>query len=144
MSALGVLFTAGAPLIIGVQIPDGPDLRRFRRPLHLGQQLLPAPAFEACRCCRTGQCLFATRQRRRIVCDVARLSSGFSNFVVRYIWPSAWGPTYRNSYAICISCAGCTIIMCYLFRLHLAYLNRRLDEEEEEKKKRKDRFIGSA
>ena len=23
--------------------------------------------------------------------------------------------------------------MCYLFRLHLAYLNRRLDEEEEEK-----------
>ena len=51
----------------------------------------------------------------------------------RYVWPSAWGPTYRNSYAICIATAGCSITMCYIFRLHLAYLNRQLDREEQEK-----------
>lgn len=51
----------------------------------------------------------------------------------RYVWPSAWGPTYRNSYAICIATAGCAIVMCYIFKLHLAHLNRLLDKEEEEK-----------
>ncbi len=51
----------------------------------------------------------------------------------RYVWPSAWGPTYRNSYAICIATAGCSIAMCYIFRLHLAQLNRQLEEEEREK-----------
>ena len=51
----------------------------------------------------------------------------------RYVWPSVWGPTYRNSYAICISTAGCTIVMCYIFKLHLTYLNRELDREEAEK-----------
>ena len=51
----------------------------------------------------------------------------------RYVWPRNWGPSYAHSYAICISTNGLCIIMCYLFRPHLAYLNRRLDEEEEEK-----------
>ena len=48
----------------------------------------------------------------------------------RYVWPSVWGPTYRNSYAICISTAGCTIVMCYILKLHLTYLNSQLDREE--------------
>ena len=50
--------------------------------------------------------------------------------VCRYIWPTEWGPTYRNSYAICISTASCTIAMCYIFRQNLVYLNQKLDEEE--------------
>ncbi|KAJ6614291.1 hypothetical protein B0H10DRAFT_2045585 [Mycena sp. CBHHK59/15] len=50
----------------------------------------------------------------------------------RYVWPSAWGPTYRNSYAICIACSGTTIVMCLLFRANLISENRKLDREEEE------------
>ena len=37
---------------------------------------------------------------------------------------------YRNSYAICTSTAGCTIVMCYILKLHLTYLNSQLDREE--------------
>ena len=42
-----------------------------------------------------------------------------------------WDPTYRNSYAICISTAGCGIAMCYVMKLHLESVNRKLDEEEQ-------------
>ncbi len=51
----------------------------------------------------------------------------------RYVWPSEWGPTYRNSYAICIATGGVTIVMLYVFKLHLLQLNTQLDKEEEEK-----------
>ena len=43
----------------------------------------------------------------------------------RYVWPTAWGHTYRYSYAICISTNGLTIVLCYVFRQHLASLNRK-------------------
>ncbi|KAJ7228713.1 MFS general substrate transporter [Mycena pura] len=63
--------------------------------------------------------------------------------VTRYVWPSNWGPTYRNSYAICIACSGTTIVMCLLFRWSLIHANRKLDREEEEQgvKKRGFRYI---
>lgn len=51
----------------------------------------------------------------------------------RYVWPSSWGPTYRNSYAICIATSGWAIVMCYIFKLHLQSLNRQLDKEEQER-----------
>lgn len=46
------------------------------------------------------------------------------------MWPSAWGPTYRNSYAICIATSGTAIAMCWVFKRHLMGLNRRLAAEE--------------
>lgn len=53
--------------------------------------------------------------------------------IPRYVWPMAWGPTYRNSYAITIANAGVTIIMAWYLRVHLRSLNLKLDKEEEEK-----------
>ena len=50
-----------------------------------------------------------------------------------YVWPSNWGKTYRNSYAICISCSGLSIVMCYVMKVHLERLNAELDRQEEEK-----------
>lgn len=52
---------------------------------------------------------------------------------IRYVWPTMWGPSYRNSYAICISCQGLAIVMCWIFRQHLKKLNERLEREEAEK-----------
>ena len=39
---------------------------------------------------------------------------------------------YRNPYALCISTAACTIVMCYIFKLHLERENRRFAKKEEE------------
>jgi hypothetical protein len=50
----------------------------------------------------------------------------------RYVWPKTWGPTYRNSYAICIATCGFAILMCWVFRQYLISLNKKLDEQEEE------------
>ena len=50
----------------------------------------------------------------------------------RYVWPKNWGPSYAHSYAICISTNGLTIVMCYIFKLHLEKLNRDIEKKEEE------------
>ncbi|KAJ8522085.1 hypothetical protein ONZ45_g1303 [Pleurotus djamor] len=47
-----------------------------------------------------------------------------------YAWPTAWAPAYRASFGICAVTAGCTIIMCWVFRLHLASLNKKMEEDE--------------
>lgn len=54
------------------------------------------------------------------------------NIAGSYIWPPHWGPSYKFSYAICISTNGLTIIMCYIFKRHLENLNKKLAEKEEE------------
>ena len=41
-----------------------------------------------------------------------------------------WGPTYRNSYAICIACVGFSVVLLYIMKLHLESLNKRLDEHD--------------
>ncbi|KAL1937734.1 hypothetical protein VTO73DRAFT_12887 [Trametes versicolor] len=71
--------------------------------------------------------------KRAVAVALVNAFSQLGNVAGSYVWPSAWGPTYRNSYAICIATAGCAIVMCYIFKLHLAHLNRLLDKEEEEK-----------
>ncbi|TBU48995.1 MFS general substrate transporter [Dichomitus squalens] len=78
--------------------------------------------------------------KRAVAVALVNAFSQLGNVAGSYVWPSAWGPTYRNSYAICISTAGCTIVMCYIFKLHLAYLNRALDGDEAEKGVKKKGF----
>ncbi|KAH9900037.1 MFS general substrate transporter [Cubamyces lactineus] len=71
--------------------------------------------------------------KRAVAVALVNAFSQLGNVAGSYVWPQPWGPTYRNSYAICIATAGCAVVMCYVFRLHLAHLNRLLDKEEEEK-----------
>ncbi|KAI0368084.1 MFS general substrate transporter [Pilatotrama ljubarskyi] len=71
--------------------------------------------------------------KRAVAVALVNAFSQLGNVAGSYVWPSPWGPTYRKSYAICIATAGCAIVMCYIFKLHLAHLNRLLDKEEEEK-----------
>ncbi|EMD40846.1 hypothetical protein CERSUDRAFT_131167 [Gelatoporia subvermispora B] len=68
--------------------------------------------------------------KRAVAVALVNAFSQLGNVAGSYVWPTNWGPTYRNSYAICIATSGCAIIMCYVFKLHLQYLNRKLDEEE--------------
>ena len=44
-----------------------------------------------------------------------------------------WGPTYRKSYAICIACQSLTIVMLWIFRMHLKALNEKIDQDDESK-----------
>ena len=43
------------------------------------------------------------------------------------------GPSYTNSYAICISNAGLGVLMTFGLRWHLQRENKRLDAEERER-----------
>ncbi|KAG1877312.1 major facilitator superfamily domain-containing protein [Suillus subluteus] len=47
-----------------------------------------------------------------------------------YIWPSSWGPSYVNSYLICILASVACIAMCWVFREHLSRCNEAAEAEE--------------
>ncbi|BGP53480.1 hypothetical protein JCM8202v2_001039 [Rhodotorula sphaerocarpa] len=57
--------------------------------------------------------------------------SQLGNIIGAYIFPAHWGPSYRNSYAICISCFAVTIAIAYLHRWNLTRLNRKLARRDE-------------
>lgn len=56
--------------------------------------------------------------------------SQLGNIAGSYVWPTSWGPTYRNSYSICIATNALCIVMCYVFKLHLESLNKALAKSE--------------
>ncbi|KAF8639444.1 hypothetical protein AX16_010299 [Volvariella volvacea WC 439] len=68
--------------------------------------------------------------KRAVALALINATSQLGNVAGSYVWPSAWGPTYRNSYGICIATSGCAIVMSWIFRQHLISLNKRLDKEE--------------
>ncbi len=45
-----------------------------------------------------------------------------------YVFPLRWGPQYTISFGISIAAAGVTILMCFVFRLHLASENKKAEE----------------
>ncbi|KAH9948347.1 MFS general substrate transporter [Amylocystis lapponica] len=58
--------------------------------------------------------------------------SQLGNIAGSYVWPAKWGPTYRYSYAICISMNGFCILMCYAFKKHLEHVNAQVEKKEQE------------
>ncbi|KAJ8517621.1 hypothetical protein ONZ45_g5202 [Pleurotus djamor] len=50
-----------------------------------------------------------------------------------YAWDVSWGPSYRKSFAICLSAAAASIVMSFVFRQHLAALNAKAEKEERER-----------
>ncbi|TBU39516.1 MFS general substrate transporter [Dichomitus squalens] len=71
--------------------------------------------------------------KRAVALAFINAFSEFGDVAGSYVWPSAWGPTYRKSYGICIATAGCMIVMCYVFKLYLERLNRKLAEDDRRK-----------
>lgn len=70
--------------------------------------------------------------KRAVALALMNAFSQLGNVAGSYVWPTPWGPTYRNSYAICIATSGLTIVMLWIYRMHLVRLNKKLDKEEEE------------
>jgi len=69
--------------------------------------------------------------KRAVALAFINAFSQLGNIAGSYIWPSAWGPTYRNSYGITLSCFGLGIVMTLLFREYLRRENLRLAVEEQ-------------
>ncbi|CAE6471021.1 unnamed protein product [Rhizoctonia solani] len=69
--------------------------------------------------------------KRAVALALINAFSQLGNIAGSYIWPAQWGNTYRKSYAICIACFVCAIVMCFAYRQHLISLNQRLDNGEE-------------
>jgi len=57
--------------------------------------------------------------------------SQFGSIAGSYVWPSVWGPTYRYSYGITLSCFGLGIVMTLLFREYLRRENLKFAAEEQ-------------
>jgi len=67
--------------------------------------------------------------KRAVALAAINAFSQLGNIAGSYVWPKSWGLTYSYSYAICISTNGLAIIMCYIFRQHLASLNGKAQKE---------------
>ena len=70
--------------------------------------------------------------KRAVALALINAFSQLGNVAGSYVWPSAWGPSYRYSYAICIATNGLAIIMCFIFKKHLESLNKKAEERERE------------
>ncbi|PCH41493.1 MFS general substrate transporter [Wolfiporia cocos MD-104 SS10] len=70
--------------------------------------------------------------KRAVALACINAFSQLGNVGGSYVWPTAWGPSYRYSYAICISTNGFCIVLCYLFKRHLEHLNNGFARKEVE------------
>ncbi|EIN10908.1 MFS general substrate transporter [Punctularia strigosozonata HHB-11173 SS5] len=75
--------------------------------------------------------------KRAVALAFINAFSQLGNIAGSYVWPTGWGPSYTNSYAITISSFGFCIILCFVFRMHLQTLNKKLEERENETGKAK-------
>ncbi|KAG2369849.1 major facilitator superfamily domain-containing protein [Suillus spraguei] len=68
--------------------------------------------------------------KRAVALAFVNAFSSLGNIVGSYVWPKSWGPSYWNSYAICIGSGVLCIIMSWIFRQHLARLNQEIEARE--------------
>ena len=69
--------------------------------------------------------------KRAVALAFINAFSQLGNIAGSYVWPSVWGPAYRNSYAITLSCFGLGIVMTFIFREYLRQENLRFAVEEQ-------------
>ncbi|KAJ7047417.1 MFS general substrate transporter [Mycena alexandri] len=70
--------------------------------------------------------------KRATALALINVVSSFGNIAGSYIWPSTWGPSYRASYSICIFASTLGILLSFMFRQHLAFLNAEAERREAE------------
>ncbi|KAG1726535.1 MFS general substrate transporter [Suillus paluster] len=71
-----------------------------------------------------------SQSKRAAAIALINSMSAFGYIGVPYFWPSSWGPSYVNSYLICILTSIMPIIMCWIFREHLSRCNEAAEAEE--------------
>ena len=70
--------------------------------------------------------------KRAVALALINAFSQLGNVAGSYVWPTNWGPSYRNSYAICIATNCLAIVMCFVFKKHLESLNKKAEKREQE------------
>ncbi|KAG2147851.1 uncharacterized protein EDB93DRAFT_392076 [Suillus bovinus] len=74
---------------------------------------------------------FSQSQSKRAAAIALTNSMASAGFVSSsYFWPSSWGPSYVNSYLLCILTSVACIAMCWVFREHLSRCNEAAEAEE--------------
>jgi hypothetical protein len=68
--------------------------------------------------------------KRAVALALVNAFGQLGNVAGAYVWPKTWGPSYKNSFGICVANFGVTIILGLAFRFQLKRLNRKLDREE--------------
>jgi len=76
-------------------------------------------------------CFPRPASKRSVAIALINAFGQFGNISGSYIWPKTWGPSYKNSYAICIATNGLAIVMIVIYRAHLASLNKKEEEREQ-------------
>ncbi|KAI9447954.1 MFS general substrate transporter [Lactarius indigo] len=75
--------------------------------------------------------------KRAVALAFVNAFSQLGNIAGSYVWQKSWGPTYNQSYAICISTNGLCIVMCFIFRQVLAKQNEQMEQRESSAGQRK-------
>ncbi|KIM50595.1 hypothetical protein SCLCIDRAFT_145071 [Scleroderma citrinum Foug A] len=68
--------------------------------------------------------------KRAVVIAFVNASTGVANIGASYLWPASWGPSYSKSYFFCILAFLISIIMLWVYRLHLTRLNKKAEINE--------------
>lgn len=78
---------------------------------------------------------FAREPAKRAVA-VALISamSAVGSMIGSYLWPLIWGPTYRYSYAACLTALGVSSVMLGFMHLHLKRVNEQIERDEQDAK----------
>ncbi|THH03892.1 hypothetical protein EW145_g5920 [Phellinidium pouzarii] len=78
--------------------------------------------------------------KRAVALALSNCIAQLGSIAGSYVWPTNWGPSYKNSYAICIAMQGLVIVMFWMLRKHLKALNDRLEKAEEVRGERQKGF----
>ena len=113
-----------------VQIFHGSIYSRIRCIIGVDEQLDTRIIIQesCCHSFRHGSC--GLWKHRSIVSLGVSANNGTSYMYYRYLWPASWGPSYSKSYMICILGFVITILMLWVYRLHLTWLNGEADKNE--------------
>ncbi|KAG0709580.1 MFS general substrate transporter [Suillus ampliporus] len=72
-----------------------------------------------------------SRSKRAAAIALINSMATCGNIGGSYVWLSSWGPSYVNSYLICILMSVMSIAMCWAFRMHLSRCNEAAEAEEQ-------------
>ncbi|PFH47256.1 hypothetical protein AMATHDRAFT_77287 [Amanita thiersii Skay4041] len=79
--------------------------------------------------------------KRAVALALTNAFGQLGNVAGSYVWPKEWGPTYRNSYIICIVASSLCLAMCWWFRRCLILLNSELEKAGEGKFENVTRYM---
>jgi len=82
--------------------------------------------------------------KRAVAIAFINAFSQLGNISGAYIFPSRWGPSYRYSYAICISCFGACAVGITVHRFVLMRMNRQIEAYEQSVDSPEARFEADA